>query len=58
MRKQFECHAAVICQFNVTDMLSHSDAQQNQHFDWFSNCEEPVGRLQPIRAQDKGEYKH
>ena len=36
--------------------LSHSDVcRQNQQFDWFSNCEEPVGRLQPIRAHDKGE---
>lgn len=26
MRKQFECHAVVICQFNVTDLLCHSDA--------------------------------
>ncbi|XP_040007548.1 rap guanine nucleotide exchange factor 3 isoform X5 [Xiphias gladius] len=28
-----------------------------QQFDWFSNCEEPVGRLQPIRAQDKVLYE-
>lgn len=36
--------------------LSHCDVcRQNQQFDWFSNCEEPVGRLQPIRAHDKGE---
>ncbi len=26
MRKQFECHGAVVCQFNVADLLSHSDA--------------------------------
>lgn len=31
--------------------------QQIQKFDWFTNCEEPVGRLQPIRAQDKGERR-
>ncbi|XP_071381133.1 rap guanine nucleotide exchange factor 3 [Centroberyx affinis] len=30
---------------------------RNQQFDWFSNCEEPVGRLQPIRAQDKVLYE-
>ncbi|KAM4609609.1 rap guanine nucleotide exchange factor 3 isoform 3-T3 [Polymixia lowei] len=32
-------------------------SRQNQVFDWFSNCEEPVGRLQPIRAQDKVLYE-
>uniref|UniRef100_H3D4R1 Rap guanine nucleotide exchange factor 3 n=1 Tax=Tetraodon nigroviridis TaxID=99883 RepID=H3D4R1_TETNG len=32
---------------------SLSRRQQNQNFDWFSHCEEPVGRLQPIRARDK-----
>ncbi|KAJ0036294.1 hypothetical protein NQD34_004971 [Periophthalmus magnuspinnatus] len=26
-------------------------------FDWFSNCEEPNGRLQPIRAKDKMLYE-
>lgn len=26
MRKQLECHAAVVCHFNVTDLLSHSHA--------------------------------
>ncbi|TNM86780.1 hypothetical protein fugu_007010 [Takifugu bimaculatus] len=26
---------------------------RNQKFDWFLHCEEPVGRLQPIRAHDK-----
>ncbi|KAJ3587097.1 hypothetical protein NHX12_013487 [Muraenolepis orangiensis] len=31
--------------------------QQSQHFDWFCNCEEAVGRLQPIRAQDKVLYE-
>ncbi|TKS76666.1 Rap guanine nucleotide exchange factor 3 [Collichthys lucidus] len=30
---------------------------ENQQFDWFSNCEEPVGRIQPIRAQDKMLYE-
>lgn len=30
---------------------------RNQQFDWFSNCEEPVGRLQPIRAKDKVLYE-
>ncbi|XP_038577875.1 rap guanine nucleotide exchange factor 3 isoform X2 [Micropterus salmoides] len=30
---------------------------RNQLFDWFSNCEEAVGRLQPIRAQDKVLYE-
>ncbi|XP_044068628.1 rap guanine nucleotide exchange factor 3 isoform X2 [Siniperca chuatsi] len=30
---------------------------RNQQFDWFSNCEEAVGRLQPIRAQDKVLYE-
>lgn len=30
---------------------------RNQQFDWFSGCEEPVGRLQPIRAQDKVLYE-
>uniref|UniRef100_A0A3Q0S9I3 Rap guanine nucleotide exchange factor 3 n=1 Tax=Amphilophus citrinellus TaxID=61819 RepID=A0A3Q0S9I3_AMPCI len=27
--------------------------EQNHQFDWFSNFEEPVGRIQPIRAHDK-----
>ncbi|XP_061695621.1 rap guanine nucleotide exchange factor 3 isoform X2 [Syngnathoides biaculeatus] len=26
-------------------------------FDWFPHCEEPVGRIQPIRAQDKVLYE-
>ncbi|XP_068996736.1 rap guanine nucleotide exchange factor 3 isoform X2 [Embiotoca jacksoni] len=30
---------------------------RNQHFDWFSNCEEPAGRLQPIKAKDKVLYE-
>ncbi|KAI1897055.1 hypothetical protein AGOR_G00079180 [Albula goreensis] len=29
----------------------------NQQFDWFSNHEEPVGKCQPIRAQDKVLYE-
>uniref|UniRef100_A0A3P9IV64 Rap guanine nucleotide exchange factor (GEF) 3 n=1 Tax=Oryzias latipes TaxID=8090 RepID=A0A3P9IV64_ORYLA len=24
-----------------------------QHFDWFSNCDEALGRIQPIKAKDK-----
>ncbi|KAM7411336.1 hypothetical protein PAMA_021364 [Pampus argenteus] len=34
----------------------YQSLSRNQ-FDWFSNCEEPVGRLQPIRAQDKVLYE-
>ncbi|XP_056896342.1 rap guanine nucleotide exchange factor 3 isoform X3 [Takifugu flavidus] len=30
---------------------------RNQKFDWFLHCEEPVGRLQPIRAHDKVLYE-
>uniref|UniRef100_A0A7N6ARB8 Rap guanine nucleotide exchange factor (GEF) 3 n=1 Tax=Anabas testudineus TaxID=64144 RepID=A0A7N6ARB8_ANATE len=30
---------------------------RNLQFDWFSNCEEPVGRLQPIRPHDKVLYE-
>uniref|UniRef100_A0A3B3HI10 Rap guanine nucleotide exchange factor 3 n=1 Tax=Oryzias latipes TaxID=8090 RepID=A0A3B3HI10_ORYLA len=26
---------------------------KNQHFDWFSNCDEALGRIQPIKAKDK-----
>ncbi|KAL4623680.1 rap guanine nucleotide exchange factor 3-like isoform X2 [Arapaima gigas] len=29
----------------------------NQQFDWFANLEEPVGRSQPIRADDKVLYE-
>ncbi|KAJ8409203.1 hypothetical protein AAFF_G00242240 [Aldrovandia affinis] len=29
----------------------------NQQFDWFSNHEEPVGKCQPIRVQDKVLYE-
>ncbi|XP_036068738.1 rap guanine nucleotide exchange factor 3 isoform X1 [Oryzias melastigma] len=32
-------------------------SRQNQHFDWFSNCDESLGRIQPIRAQDKILYE-
>uniref|UniRef100_A0A0S7EUL3 RPGF3 n=1 Tax=Poeciliopsis prolifica TaxID=188132 RepID=A0A0S7EUL3_9TELE len=32
----------------------YQSLSRNQQFDWFSSCEEPVGRLQPIKAQDKG----
>ncbi|XP_029994850.1 rap guanine nucleotide exchange factor 3 isoform X2 [Sphaeramia orbicularis] len=35
----------------------YQSLNRNHHFDWFSNCEEPVGRLQPIRAQDKVLYE-
>ncbi|KAG7221700.1 hypothetical protein INR49_000067 [Caranx melampygus] len=35
----------------------YQSMSRNQQFDWFSNCEEPVGRLQPIRAQDKVLYE-
>ncbi|XP_040916459.1 rap guanine nucleotide exchange factor 3 isoform X2 [Toxotes jaculatrix] len=35
----------------------YQSLSRNQPFDWFSNCEEPVGRLQPIRAQDKVLYE-
>ncbi|XP_062314910.1 rap guanine nucleotide exchange factor 3 isoform X1 [Osmerus eperlanus] len=29
----------------------------NHQFDWFSSCEEPIGKCQPIRAQDKVLYE-
>ncbi|XP_059188906.1 rap guanine nucleotide exchange factor 3 [Centropristis striata] len=35
----------------------YQSLSRNQQFDWFSNCEEPVGRLQPIKAQDKVLYE-
>lgn len=35
----------------------YQSLSRNQQFDWFSNCEEPVGRLQPIRAHDKVLYE-
>uniref|UniRef100_A0A3Q1GDN5 Rap guanine nucleotide exchange factor (GEF) 3 n=1 Tax=Acanthochromis polyacanthus TaxID=80966 RepID=A0A3Q1GDN5_9TELE len=35
----------------------YQSMSRNQPFDWFANCEEPVGRLQPIRAQDKVLYE-
>ncbi|XP_023660789.2 rap guanine nucleotide exchange factor 3 isoform X1 [Paramormyrops kingsleyae] len=31
--------------------------QFNQQFDWFSNHEEPAGRIQPIKAHDKVLYE-
>lgn len=42
-----------------TKMLEngYQSVSRNQQFDWFSNCEEPVGRLQPFRAQDKVLYE-
>ncbi|XP_029011620.1 rap guanine nucleotide exchange factor 3 [Betta splendens] len=42
-----------------TKMLENGcqSLSRNQQFDWFSNCEESVGRLQPIRAQDKVLYE-
>uniref|UniRef100_H2MLQ4 Rap guanine nucleotide exchange factor 3 n=1 Tax=Oryzias latipes TaxID=8090 RepID=H2MLQ4_ORYLA len=30
---------------------------KNQHFDWFSNCDEALGRIQPIKAKDKILYE-
>ncbi|KAM6925442.1 rap guanine nucleotide exchange factor 3 isoform 2-T2 [Xenentodon cancila] len=35
----------------------YQSLSRNHHFDWFSNCEEPVGRLQTIKAQDKVLYE-
>ncbi|XP_041859302.1 rap guanine nucleotide exchange factor 3 isoform X1 [Melanotaenia boesemani] len=35
----------------------YQSLSRSQPFDWFSNCEEPLGRLQPIRAQDKVLYE-
>uniref|UniRef100_A0A3Q2XLY9 Rap guanine nucleotide exchange factor (GEF) 3 n=1 Tax=Hippocampus comes TaxID=109280 RepID=A0A3Q2XLY9_HIPCM len=32
-------------------------SQQNNSFDWFPQSEEPVGRIQPMRAQDKILYE-
>ncbi|MED6245863.1 hypothetical protein ATANTOWER_009309, partial [Ataeniobius toweri] len=32
----------------------YQSLNRNQPFHWFSSCEEPAGRLQPIKAQDKG----
>ncbi|KAF0035874.1 hypothetical protein F2P81_011186 [Scophthalmus maximus] len=52
MRQQFECH--VKCPSLTESLRRH---RQNQQFDWFSSCEEPVARLQPIRAQDKVLYE-
>uniref|UniRef100_A0A665VXN3 Rap guanine nucleotide exchange factor 3-like n=1 Tax=Echeneis naucrates TaxID=173247 RepID=A0A665VXN3_ECHNA len=33
------------------------ERRRTKQFDWFTNCEEPVGRLNPIRAQDKAQLK-
>nr|XP_033484281.1 rap guanine nucleotide exchange factor 3 isoform X1 [Epinephelus lanceolatus] len=35
----------------------YQSLSRNQQFDWFLNFEEQVGRLQPIRAQDKVLYE-
>ncbi|XP_061591326.1 rap guanine nucleotide exchange factor 3 isoform X1 [Cololabis saira] len=35
----------------------YQSLSRNHHFDWFSNCEEPVGRVQTIKAQDKVLYE-
>ncbi|KAM9751260.1 rap guanine nucleotide exchange factor 3 isoform 3-T3 [Menidia menidia] len=35
----------------------YQSLSRSQQFDWFSHCEEPLGRLQPIRAQDKVLYE-
>ncbi|XP_028308260.1 rap guanine nucleotide exchange factor 3 [Gouania willdenowi] len=35
----------------------YNSISRNHSFDWFSNHEEPVGRLHPIRAQDKVLYE-
>ncbi|KAF6721300.1 Rap guanine nucleotide exchange factor 3 [Oryzias melastigma] len=35
----------------------YQSLSRNQHFDWFSNCDESLGRIQPIRAQDKILYE-
>uniref|UniRef100_A0A8D3BGS3 Rap guanine nucleotide exchange factor (GEF) 3 n=1 Tax=Scophthalmus maximus TaxID=52904 RepID=A0A8D3BGS3_SCOMX len=51
-RTKFECH--VKCPSLTESLRRH---RQNQQFDWFSSCEEPVARLQPIRAQDKVLYE-
>ncbi|GAA6216639.1 rap guanine nucleotide exchange factor 3-like isoform X1 [Lates japonicus] len=42
-----------------TKMLEngYQSLSRSQQFDWFSNCEEPAVRLQPIRAQDKVLYE-
>ncbi|XP_037539736.1 rap guanine nucleotide exchange factor 3 [Nematolebias whitei] len=42
-----------------TKMLEngYQSLSRNQQFDWFSHCEEPAGRVLPIRAQDKVLYE-
>ncbi|XP_017274678.1 rap guanine nucleotide exchange factor 3 isoform X1 [Kryptolebias marmoratus] len=35
----------------------YQSLSRNQQFDWFSHCEEPAGRVLPIRAQDKVLYE-
>ncbi|XP_047436751.1 rap guanine nucleotide exchange factor 3 isoform X2 [Mugil cephalus] len=35
----------------------YHSVSRSQQFDWFANSEEPMGRLQPIRAQDKVLYE-
>ncbi|CAL9703242.1 unnamed protein product [Knipowitschia caucasica] len=35
----------------------YQSLNRNHHFDWFSNGEDPNGRLQPIRAHDKVLYE-
>uniref|UniRef100_A0A3Q2SYK3 Rap guanine nucleotide exchange factor 3 n=1 Tax=Fundulus heteroclitus TaxID=8078 RepID=A0A3Q2SYK3_FUNHE len=35
----------------------YQSLSRNQQFDWFSSCEEPAGRLQPIKSQDKVLYE-
>ncbi|XP_072222385.1 rap guanine nucleotide exchange factor 3 isoform X1 [Leuresthes tenuis] len=35
----------------------YQSLSRSQQFDWFSHCEEQLGRLQPIRAQDKVLYE-
>lgn len=52
-----KCLSTAIREFNVAEVsLSRLLYYwQNHQFDWFSNFEESVGRVQPIRAHDKGE---
>uniref|UniRef100_A0A8C7XFI4 Rap guanine nucleotide exchange factor (GEF) 3 n=1 Tax=Oryzias sinensis TaxID=183150 RepID=A0A8C7XFI4_9TELE len=35
----------------------HQSLSRIQHFDWFSNCDEALGRIQPIKAKDKILYE-
>ncbi|XP_051961271.1 rap guanine nucleotide exchange factor 3-like isoform X2 [Xyrauchen texanus] len=41
----------------ITENGCHTLMKLNQKFDWFSTHEEPVGKLLPIRAQDKVLYE-